>query len=211
MTVFLIVMTIILVILLLLLLIPLTYKLLLRKYFKYFVNRKLYALSKEEDYLLVNELILDLSDDVCLHIDHILCGDKFIYIVSDRYLFDAVEGSPEDDTFFLHKGKKRIECKNSLKLNRRRAYLLSKYLNWHEGDPRIVVPITVTNDKVKIDPNLKSMNGEEYIVHLKDLVKTIKQIEYDVSINVGAFDGKHLESLVAHIKELDKQDRKSVV
>lgn len=202
MRVFIITFSIIGVILLILGSLPFIYKFVFKKYFKYFVNRKLYELSREEDYLLTNQLVLDLSDDVCLHIDHLVCGDKFIYLISDRYLYDRVEGSPEDDTYFVYKRKKRFEYKNSIKLNNKRANLLAKYLGWHEGDSRIVIPITVTNNKVNIDEKLLYENSGEYIIPLKDLTMTIKQIEYDV--NIGAFDGKHLESLIAHVKELDK-------
>jgi len=205
MTVFLIIISIVFVILLSLFLGPLLYRIIIKKNFKKVVNRQLYSLSQEEDFLLVNNLVLDLSEDIRIHVDHLLCGDKFIYLIYDKYLFDGVEGSPEDETFFVYKNGKRKEIKNSVKLNKKRATLLSKYFNWSDRDPKILISVVVTNNDVEISELMKLNGPDDYFVHVSELAKTIKTKEYET--DTGVFDSESLEKMVEYIVKLNNKSR----
>ena len=178
-----------------------------RKKMNYLVMHNLYKLVKEEDFYLINNVVLDLAEDISIHIDHLVCGDKFIYLMADRFLNDGIEGSPEDQTIFTYRHGKREEVKNPFKVNEMRSYKLAKYLNWTEDKPPIVLSIVVVNNGLEIFESLKLNGPTSFVVERKNLSKLIKKIESESTAN--SFDSENLQKMVEHLNHLSlKYDNK---
>lgn len=174
-----------------------------RKYFNHLVARKLYSLAKDEDYYLLNNLVLDLGDNMVIHVNHLLSAEKYIYVIADRYLFDGVDGSLEDNTIFIYTHGERKEVKNPVLVNETRSLELAKYLNWTEDKPPMVISIVVTNSDCIIADNLRSTNPYSHFIKLNKLYSTIKDIEYNSPD--GKFSEENLKNMVVHLNELSKE------
>lgn len=175
-----------------------------KKFFKRIANHALYRLARDEDYYLLNNLTLNLGEGVVIHIDHLLCADKYIYVISDRYLFEGVDGIVEDETLFIYRKNKRREIKNPIRVNEERCIRLAKYLNWTEDKPAMVLSIVCHNNEAVISENLRMNGPNSFFIPIKELYKTIKKREY--SSKAGHFDMANLQKMIEHIHLLSKEE-----
>lgn len=200
---FLVIMILVFILLLSLFLFPYVKKYVTKKYFNHLVARKLYTLAKDEDYYLLNNLVLDLGDNMVVHINHLLSGEKYIYVIADRYLAEGVDGALEDNTLFIYDKGHRKEIKNPVLVNETRSLELAKYLNWTEDKPPMVISVVVTNNDCLIPDHLSSHGSYSYLTKLKKLYSIIRNNEYNSP--EGKFSEENLKNMVMHLNELSEE------
>ncbi len=69
------------------------------------------TLADLRDYYLINEFKVEVDEKNSIRIDHILAGDKYIYLLFDRYFSGAMDANPLDDYWLYHRAdgtKERI-------------------------------------------------------------------------------------------------------
>ena len=162
-------------------------------------NYKKISKAKAEinDYYLINNLILRNNEQVICQIDHCLFGEKFIYVIKDRYYRGAIKGDKEDNIWiFYDKKGKTFEMENPMKVNELRVEKLSLMT---QIDSSFFISIVVINDDA-IVKNMENMSSNDsYIVSRKKLPKLIKSIE---SRDVRKIDEKQLNFAVQDISRL---------
>lgn len=142
------------------------------------INKKLYKLADSKDYYLLNNLVLNVDEETTLHINHLLCADKYIYVIVDRYYKGGISGAYEDETWFSYTKKGKKPIRNLMFINEERTIRLAKYLGWNESKAPVMVSVIVVNDDVVIsDELLHNKNDYSFIVKKKNLVKFIKAFE----------------------------------
>src|SRR5574344_3015709 len=97
-------------------------------YKKKYINiygRIIYQLVLDNDFFLINQLVLKLDDNNEMHIDHVIFGEKYIYVIKDRYYNGKIEGKPLDESWVFRNGKKSKYVDNPLILNSLRIEKLS--------------------------------------------------------------------------------------
>lgn len=203
MTAFLIICLLIIFSLIVLVIYPYLKRYLTKRFFKRISNHYLYKLARDEDYYLLNNLTLDLGENVVIHIDHLLCANKYIYVIADRYFYEGAEGNLEDETIFIYQKNKRKEIKNPVKVNEERCIRLAKYLNWTEDKPAMILSVVCINNDAYLNNSLSLDGPNSYLIPIKDLYRTIKKREY--SSRAGDFDMDNLQKMVKHIKVLSQE------
>ena len=134
------------------------------------------------------------------HIDHIIFGDKFIYLINDSYYEGDLSGNYDDASFvyFSKKGTKQY-TDNPIQQSKN---LLSRLSMSIAVDGSLMIGITLVNNSCHI--SLKSNSKQFYIMQLKNLSALIKAIE---SRNIPSINPKQLEHAVGAIYKLNKNKK----
>ncbi len=162
-------------------------------------GKRIYHIALYNDYYLINQINLKLDDDNEAHIDHLLFGEKYIYVIKDRYYDGALTGQARDvNWMFYHRfGRRGKFIANPFLLNRVRVEKLALVTGL---DPRFFISVIVTNDQCLLD-EIDTKDNATFIVKLKKLEKLIKTIE---EREIEPIDPNQLDRAVKDIHRLVK-------
>ncbi|MFA7222754.1 MAG: nuclease-related domain-containing protein [Bacilli bacterium] len=166
-------------------------------HFKKIYYKKVNQIVLDNDYLLINNLVLRDHNGVICSIDHLIFANKYIYVIKDRYYRGGISGNANDNVWFFY-GKKGVkeEFENPMHINEKR---IQKLANITHFDKDYFVSIVLIN-KDCIVKNLKSLNsGKSFIVPYNQLKSLIKTIE---ARDVPPIEQKGLEKAVLEIAQL---------
>lgn len=136
-------------------------------------SRWLYHYARENDYILINRVKLPLTTDRFFVIDHLLFGDKFIYVIGSKSYLGWVSGT-FDDAKWLVKDETTMDLiDNPLKLNHRRSVWLSQMLAVEES--RFVNLLILA--KTGVVDKIPSSSPRDVALHEKDLHKVLSLFE----------------------------------
>ncbi len=174
------------------------YRVYVKHHFKNICYKKIYKFVLYNDYYLINDYSFDMDDKKMGHIDHIIFGDKFIYLINDSYYEGDLSGNYDDASFvyFSKKGTKQY-TDNPIQQSKN---LLSRLSMKIAVDGSLMIGITLVNNSCHI--SLKSNSKQFYIMQLKNLSALIKAIE---SRNIPSINSKQLEHAVGAIYKLNKK------
>lgn len=167
------------------------------KNFQKIYYKRIRKIADINDYYLINNLVIKNNNQLVCRIDHVLFGDKYIYVIKDRYYRGAISGNKDDNTwlFYANDGRK-FEMENPMQVNEKRLEKLSLIT---QIDPSFFISIVLINDNCVIK-NANELNKEDsFIVSKKNLKKIIKAVE---KRNVKNMDQKQLEFAVQDISRL---------
>ena len=151
------------------------------KNFQKIYYKEIRKIAEINDYYLINNLVIKNNNQLICRIDHVLFGDKYIYVIKDRYYRGAISGKKEDSTWFFYSNqKKQFEMDNPMAMNEKRLEKLSLVTNI---DKSFFISILVINDNCVV----KNAN---------ELIKNIEKR------NVKNMDQKQLEFAVQDISRL---------
>ncbi len=173
---------------------------LVRIYGKFVYHIALYG-----DYYLINKMNLPIDSDHTAHIDHILFGEKYIYVIKDRYYNGSLSGKENDESwvYFPDDRRKSRYIDNPLKINRQRTEKLGLFTGLNED---LFISIVVVNNDCLLD-KFESTSRRDYVVQIGRLHKLIEAIE---SRSVPKINDAQLEQAVqdmAHINQETKGAR----
>lgn len=156
-----------------------------------------------EDYYLINNLAIRNNNQLICKIDHVLFGNKYIYVIKDRYYRGAISGNKHDKIWkFYTKGNKSLEMENPMRVNEKRVDKLSLVT---QIDMSFFISVVLINDDCVIR-NTKELNKDNsFIVSKKNLKKLIKTIE---KRDVRNMDPKQLQYAVQDISRLFGRGKK---
>lgn len=141
-----------------------------KKMYYQYVNR----IVKYNDYYLINALSFDAGDSPTLSIDHLVGGDKYIYIIIDYYVLGGIEINPNDPISRIYKkNNEKLEIGNPLQVVN---HAMNK-LSIESGiSKEFLVGIALFNDDANII-SIENPSSMVNIVKLKDLSKFISKYE----------------------------------
>ena len=167
------------------------------KNFQKIYYKEIRKIAEINDYYLINNLVIKNNNQLICRIDHVLFGDKYIYVIKDRYYRGAISGKKEDSTWFFYSNqKKQFEMDNPMAMNEKRLEKLSLVTNI---DKSFFISILVINDNCVLKNANELNKNNSFIVSKKNLRKLIKNIE---KRNVKNMDQKQLEFAVQDISRL---------
>ncbi len=176
----------------------------MKKDFKYFYYKRLYRLAMDKDYYLINNFIFKIDDSHVGRIDHILFGDKYIYLINDSYFDGDIEGKENDRSLILiNKVGKKYYVDNPIIDNRN---ILTKLAIVTGIDKSLLISISLINDNCHSGVVTSSKNS--YIIQSNKMKYLIKAIE---SRPIGNINAKELANAVKAIDKLNRRKRNANV
>ncbi len=170
-------------------------------YKKSYVNlygKTLYQIALDNDYYLINGLVLALDNDSVMHIDHILFGDKYIYVIKDRYYDGHVMASEEDNSWIFQsrKNNEKNYIDNPLKNNIVRTNKLALISGF---DRSLFISIVIINNDC-LASAFQGKSKSSFLVTRNKAKKLIKALE---SRNVSKMRENQLKYAVKDIAKLN--------
>ena len=143
------------------------------KQFQIHYYKKVYRVALDNDYYLINQYVFKIDNSKVASVDHILFGNKYIYVLSSKYYQGDLVGKYHDKSliFISHKGKK---CYTDNPYNQVK-FLASKLSSSTGVDPSLMIGIVLVNDDCKVA--VESDSKQFYIIQRKRFAALIKAIE----------------------------------
>ena len=169
--------------------------------FKKYCYKTVYKIAFDEDYYLINTFKFRVDSSKVATIDHILFGNKYIYILIDVYYDGDLIGKESDKSLILiDKHNKKYYTENQYQVTK----TLVNYISMTTGIAEdMFIGIVVVNNGCKI--GIESNNKQHYIIQRNKLKKLVKAIE---SRDVGNINAAQLESAVKAIDKLNRAKKK---
>ena len=144
-----------------------------RKHFQVRFYKRVYKVALESDFYLINQFYFKVDSNKLAKVDHILFGEKYIYVILGKYYEGDLVGKSSDKSliFISHKGKK---CYTDNPINQSKQ-LASKLSSSTGLDASLLIGITLINDDCKVE--VQSESKQFYIIQRKRFPALIKAIE----------------------------------
>ena len=183
-----------------LLIFPLIKKAKMRTNFLNVVGKKVTEIAEIKDYLLLNRVILPIDEIHNMHIDHILFGNKYIYLINDQYIEGSLPQAKENDKKWvqLQSLNKPEWIDNPILKNKRRV---EKFTLLTRTEPDILVGIIVCNNDLSYNDFLIT-DSHQHFVKLNQVARLIDSFE--MSKNVNNISNEDLKELVKQINKMNK-------
>ena len=170
------------------------------KHFQIHYYKKVYRVALDNDYFLINQYVFKIDNSKVASVDHILFGNKYIYVLSSKYYQGDLVGKYHDKSliFISHKGKK---CYTDNPYNQVK-FLASKLSSSTGVDPSLMIGIVLVNDDCKVA--VESDSKQFYIIQRKRFPALIKAIE---SRPVAEINQNQLAKAVQSIAKQNKRKK----
>ncbi len=171
-----------------------------RKHFQIHFYKQVYKVALNNDYYLINQFIFKVDSSKNATVDHILFGNKYIYVIVSKYYQGDLVGKYLDKSliFISHKGKK---CYTDNPINEVKL-LASKLSSSTSIDASLMIGIVLVNDDCKVA--VQSESKQFYIIQRKRLAALIKAIE---SRPINSINENQLAKAVQSIAKLNKRKK----
>lgn len=135
--------------------------------------RKVNQVVLDHDFYLINDFKGKTAGAETFHIDHVIIGNKYVYVVRDRFYDGTLLSNPDDQSWLYCSGSKSRYIQNPLIYNRLRAERL-RLLG--PIDSHIILPVVLVNDDCFYTPFEQSPELG-YFVSLRQFPKFIDRKE----------------------------------
>ena len=171
-----------------------------RKYFQIHFYKRIYRVALDNDFYLINQFVFKVDSSKNATVDHILFGNKYIYVIVSKYYQGDLIGKYNDKSliFISHKGKK---CYTDNPYNESK-YLTSKLSSSTGIDASLMIGIILINDDCKVA--VQSESKQFYIIQRKRFPSLIKAIE---SRPIESINENQLAKAVQSIAKLNKRKK----
>ena len=171
-----------------------------RKHFQVHFYKQVYKVALNNDYYLINQFDFKVDSSKNATVDHILFGNKYIYVLISKYYQGDLVGKYLDKSliFISHKGKK---CYTDNPFNEVKL-LASKLSSSTSIDASLMIGIVLINDDCKVA--VQSDSKQFYIIQRNRLPALIKAIE---SRPVSSINETQLDKAVQSIAKLNKRKK----
>ncbi|HHU28685.1 TPA: NERD domain-containing protein [bacterium] len=167
----------------------------------YRFTKMIKKMARKNDYLVVSDILVRLSEQEFGYIRHLLIADKYIYVIMGKTMSGAITGVGEDEKW-IHLDTQRQHISNPIKENRRLLKALAHQLNLPEND---FVNIVVFAKSAIVD-DIALNNPLEAVLEENDFYHYIRMMEKTSSIN--DMDPQYAEILVDKIQKLNAYNLK---
>jgi len=162
---------------------------------------KVLKVARDGDFYLVNNLMLETGGSTNVMIDHIIGGDKFIFVISDRYYDGALNAKANEASWFSYrKGGKKIDIANPLLENR---FAMDRLSIASGINTSFMIGIVLVNDDCFLTPFVSDEN-ESLLVPVSQLEKLV--FLYEKKPGVKPFVKKELWQTIQDLHELGEKN-----
>lgn len=166
-----------------------------KKHFDVTIYKKLYRTSVLNDYLLLNNYKLQVSEKTTLALNHVLITNKFIVLINDFYIKGAITGNYNDEQLIKYSKKGEEMILNPLTYNRN---IMKRIALLNDLDNSFLKGIVVIADDSVID--VKDIPSQFYFCTKKELPEIIKKID---STDVKPFKAETVERFIAKLDSIN--------
>lgn len=161
-------------------------------------GRKIYRLAMRKDYYLIHQLTLNSHDNSRFVVDHLMFGDKYIYVFYDFYCDADLYGKSTDNSLLIKGKKNNSYTDNPVLLAKQKMRELSVLTNLDES---LFIPIALVNDSC----NIINYDDNHTLVYARKLRKAI---EYYENQNVKPLNQEQMMYAVHDLSCLNLRDQK---
>lgn len=171
-------------------------------YVKYY-GRKTYKIARDNDYYLINEISLENHDNSTVDINHLLFGNKYLYVISDYYFKGNLKAKEVDNSWVFKPLEKEEKIKYVNNLINKSRQLTKDLSSVTSLDEHLFIPIVVINQDCVIEEYVHSENSP-FLVRINQLAKLIETIE---NRNVSPLEERQVYFAVRDIARLNQNKR----
>lgn len=157
------------------------------------VASKLKKFAIDHDFPLLSNVIIQVRENKFIKIEHILFGNKYIYVISSKCYYGYLCANTEDEKWLLYRKDKLIHLENPLKNNEKRIRILANLLDDKIED---FVNVVFLSRPVVVSKIIKGKPGELILLE-NDFAKTIEK--YEKSSNLNNFTIRSIENATQKI------------
>jgi hypothetical protein len=158
---------------------------------------KVLVVVRNQDYFFVNDLSLPAGSGQALHIDHVIAGEKFIYVVTDYYFEGAIAPRAFDNYWVYYKKRNRKTLiPNPFNENKAAVELLAMNSGINSS---YFVGIVMINDDCFVTPYENTPNAPQ-LIPVGKLASTIADYEKK---DVAPFSSSQLYQAIHDIHDLN--------
>jgi len=143
------------------------------------INAKLKKFAIDHDFPLLSDVVIQVREDKYVKIDHIMIGNKYIYVIACRCYYGYLNAKGIDEKWVLYKRDKLVHIDNPLKVNRQRMKRLSELL---ENSIEDFVNIVYLSRPV-VAGKIEGINNKEFVLFEDDFEKFIEVYEKECKLN----------------------------
>ena len=140
------------------------------KNYRQIYGRKIYHLAMKKDFYLINTLVLKSHDNSKLVIDHLLFGNKYIYLFYDFYCHADLYGKSKDNSFLIKGRNKNSYTDNPVLIAKKQLKELAVIINLDES---LFVPIAVVNNSC----NIINYDDDQTLIYSRHIKRAINYYE----------------------------------
>ncbi len=148
-----------------------------KKNFVKVYGKDVYKIANYYDLYLINCLVLKSNDDSKIKVDHLLFGNKFIFVIKDYYFDGQLTGKEVDQSWIYYFGNNKDPhkdfIKNPLIENQERTKKLSMITGL---DSSFLISIILVNDDCDLSLEMNPSDNQ-YVIKKAELKKLISSIE----------------------------------
>lgn len=169
-----------------------------KKHFAESYYKKIYKTAVLDDYYLINHFTYTVDESTKIKIDHILFGDKFIYVIICKYFEGDVSGKYNDNSLiFQSRSGKNYYTDNPIS----EVKSITTNLSMVSGiDPDYMIGLVLVNDNCRVA--IQSDSKQFYVIQKKRFEALIHAIE---SRPLGKMNEKRLYEAVHVIDKLNEK------
>ena len=171
-----------------------------KRNYKGYYYRKIYNYTLNRDFYLINNFVFRLDSKHNTSIDHILFGDKFIYVIMDKYYEGDLMGNSYDPDLILiaKNGSRNYVDSPYIMFNK----LLSRLSTATGISTDLMIGITVINNDCRM--NIDSSSKQFFMIQRNRFPKLVDTIE---AREVGKINAKSLQEAVLTVDNLNRRDK----
>jgi hypothetical protein len=167
-----------------------------------FFYGKVMRVTRDNDFYLLNNLVIDSGTAQEVKIDHLIGGNRFLFVISDRYYDGALNAQADEPTWIQYpKRNKKIAIPNPLLENR---YAISRLSVTSGISSSYMIGIVLINNDCFVTP-FELEPTASLLVPLSKLEKVVES--YENQANVPPFRAKELWQTIQDLHELGEQNR----
>ena len=177
-------------------------KIIHKRNYKGYYYRKIYNYTLNRDFYLINNFVfrLDSKHNTC--IDHLLFGEKFVYVIMDKYFEGDLMGNSYDPDLILiaKNGSKNYVDNPFVTFNK----LLSRLSTATGISTDLMIGIAVINNDCRM--NIDSSSKQFFMIQRRRFGKLVDTIE---ARDVGKINAEMLQKAVLTVNNLNRRDKVS--
>ena len=168
--------------------------------FKEYCYKAIYRIAFDEDYYLINNFLFRVDSSKVARIDHLLFGNKYIYLIIDTYYEGDLTGKEENKSLILINNKnEKYYTDNQYMIVKSLVKSLSSKTGISED---MFIGVVVVNNDCRLA--IETESKQYYMIQRNKLKRLVRAIE---SRNVGNINAAQLESAVKAIDKLNRNKK----
>lgn len=168
--------------------------------FKEYCYKAIYRIAFDEDYYLINNFLFRVDSSKVARIDHLLFGNKYIYLIIDTYYEGDLTGKEENKSLILINNKnEKYYTDNQYMIVKSLVKSLSSKTGISED---MFIGVVVVNNDCRLA--IETESKQYYMIQRNKLKRLVRAIE---SRNVGNINAAQLEAAVKAIDKLNRNKK----